>query len=72
MSVYLGIETKESLALKLQDPFHEQGFQIETLRREAFDFLNQEEMTRAAVLDTRMRESVTQEEAFCYSKQGTA
>lgn len=66
MSVYLGIESKEPLPLKLVDPFHAQGFQIETLRREAVEYLNTAEMTRAAVLENRLQDSISEEEAYNY------
>jgi hypothetical protein len=64
MSPYLGIETKEPVAVKLDAHFAKPGFQIESLHDEAWEYLVHLEMDNLAALDARMRDAVSSDESF--------
>lgn len=64
MSVYLGIEAQEPVAVKLESHFTIPGFDIETLRRETWEYLVHLDLDNLAALDARMRNAINSDESF--------
>jgi len=66
MTAYLGIEAKDPVSIKLEDYFNTPGFQIEPLRREAWEYLARLDLDNVAALEARIQTAVNYDDAFCF------
>ncbi len=66
MTAYLGIEAKDPIAIRLENHFRAPSFQIDLLRREAWEYLAQLDIDNIAALESRMQSAVSYDDAFCF------